>query len=160
MTYEAGASAFALPETAISGQHSAFQNRSYSNENPSVPHSELRGTTHMSANGNTDRSIIGRRRNKSCMADEKNENQDWLAAQIARLPIAEVVAITGMTETAIGNVRRGKAKLNFDNSTAIFRAHPELGFAYMEYLGLIRPGEAEAAAAYTRFVNAAVRSRA
>lgn len=93
------------------------------------------------------------------MADEKNENQDWLAAKIASLTVAEVVAVTGMSETAVQNVRRGKAKLSFDNFTAVFKAHPELGAAYMEFLGIIRPGEAEAAAAYTRFVNAAVRAR-
>lgn len=113
----------------------------------------------MRANGTNSRSVVGRRRNKTCMADEKNDNQDWLAAKISSLSIAEVVAVTGMTDTAVQNIRRGKAKLNFDNLTAVFKAHPELGAAYMEYLGILLPGQAETAAAYTRFANAAVRSQ-
>lgn len=113
----------------------------------------------MRANGYSDRSVVGHRRNKTCMADEKNDNQDWLAAKISSLTVAEVVAVTGMSETAVQNIRRGKAKLSFDNSTAIFKAHPELGAAYMEYLGILLPGQAETAAAYTRFANAAVRGR-
>ena len=112
------------------------------------------------ANGSSDRSIVGHRRNKtSFIADEKNANQDWLAAKIASYSVAEIVSVTGMSETAVQNVRRGKAKLSFDNLTAIFRAHPELGAAYMEYIGLLLPGQAEMAAAYTKFANAAVRVR-
>lgn len=110
-----------------------------------------------SANGTNDRSIIGRRRNNTSIADEKNGNQDWLAAKIASYSVAEVVAATGMSETAVQNVRRGKAKLSFDNLTSMCKAHPELGAAYMEYLGVLLPGQAEMAAAYTRFANAAVR---
>lgn len=113
----------------------------------------------MRANGYTDRSVVGHRRNNTSMADEKNSNQDWLAAKIASLSVAEVVAVTGMSETAVQNIRRGKAKLNFDNMTAVFRAHPELGAAYMVHIGLLRPGEAETCAAYTRFANVAVRYR-
>jgi hypothetical protein len=109
------------------------------------------------ANGLNSRSIIGRRRNKSYLADEKNENQDWLAAKIASLSVAEVVDATGMSETAVQNVRRGKGKLSFDNLTSLFKAHPELGAEYMEYIGVLLPGQAEMAAAYTRFANAAVR---
>lgn len=110
-----------------------------------------------SANGTNDRSIVGRRRNKSHIADEKNGNQDWLAAKIARYSVQEVVDATGMSETAVQNVRRGKAKLSWDNMTSMCKAHPEFGAAYMEYIGLLQPGQAETAAAYTRFANAAVR---
>src|SRR6185312_1597285 len=114
----------------------------------------------MRANGLTDRSVLGRRRkNSSALADTKNDNSDWLAAQISKLHVAEVVACTGMTEKAVQNIRRGKSKLNFDNQTELFRAHPELGAAYMVHIGLLLPGEAETAAAYTRFANAAIRQR-
>lgn len=111
----------------------------------------------MRSNGLNGRSVVGHRRNKTCMADEKNGNQDWLAAKIASYSVAEIVAVTGMSETAVQNVRRGKGKLSFDNMTSVFKAHPELGAAYMEYIGLLLPGQAETAAAYTRFANAVVR---
>lgn len=114
----------------------------------------------MSANGYRDRRVIPPRRKKtSPTADTKNENKDWIAAQVASLSVAEVVACTGMTEKAVQNIRRGKSKINFDNQTELFRAHPELGAAYMVHIGLLRPGEAETCAAYTRFANVAVRYR-
>lgn len=113
-----------------------------------------------SANGTFGRRVVARHHNKNCMAAEKNQNQDWLAAKIASYSVADVVSATGMTETAVQNIRRGKAKLSFDNLTAMCKAHPELGAAYMEYIGLLRPGEAETTAAYTRFANAAVRTKA
>lgn len=112
-----------------------------------------------STNGTNRRNVVGRRHNKTCMADEKNGNQDWLAAKIANYSVAEIVAVTGMSETAVQNVRRGKAKLSFDNMTSVFKAHPELGAAYMEYIGLLLPGQAETAAAYTRFANKVVQQQ-
>jgi hypothetical protein len=115
------------------------------------------GKIDMRSNGLNSRRIVGHRRNYSSMAEEKNANQDWLAAKISGYSVAEIVAITGMSETAVQNVRRGKGKLNFDNMTAVFKAHPELGTAYMEYIGVLVPGQSEMAAAYTRFANAAVR---
>lgn len=110
-----------------------------------------------SANGTYRRSLVGHGRNNSRMADEKNGNQDWLAAKIARYSVQQVVDATGMSETAVQNIRRGKAKLSFDNLTSMCKAHPELGADYMEYIGVLLPGQAEMAAAYTRFANAAVR---
>lgn len=110
------------------------------------------------ANGSSRRRNIGPRHNKSHMADEKNDNQDWLAAKIASYSVQDIVDATGMSETAVQNIRRGKAKMSFDNLTSVFKAHPELGAAYMEYVGVLLPGEAETAAAYTRFANAAVRA--
>lgn len=138
--------------------HPGISENHYS-QSPSEPRESYEGLNMGSTNGTNRRSVVGRRHNKTCMADEKNDNQDWLAAKIASVPVSDIVAVTGMTETAVQNVRRGKAKLNFDNLTAVFKAHPELGASYMEYIGVLRPGQAEMAAAYTRFANAAVREK-
>lgn len=114
----------------------------------------------MGSTGLNSRSNIGRRRNNSSsMADEKNANQDWLSAKISSYSVDEIVAVTGMSPTAVQNIRCRKGKFNFDNMTSVFKAHPELAGQYMEYVGLLMPGQAEAAAAYTRFANAVMQQQ-
>src|SRR5690348_5614863 len=125
-----------------------FQGAVHQATNPFPFPNQVEGNSMVFSNGLTDRSVVGRRRkNTSALADIKNENSDWLAAQISKLPVSEVVACTGMTEKAVQNIRRGKSKISFDNQTELFRAHPELGAAYMAHIGLLLPGEAETAAA-------------
>ena len=108
----------------------------------------------MHANGNTDRSVSGHRRKNTSTRDTKNENQDWLAAQIAQLPVSAVVSSTGMTEKAVQNIRRKKSKISFDNLVEMCRDRPEFAAAFAEHIGLIRPGEAEFAGALTHAFNA------
>lgn len=106
-----------------------------------------------SANGTNGRSIVGHRRNKN-YADTKNERRDWLAAEIAQMPVAEVVAITGMTETAVQNVRRGKNNISHDNLCAILEARPDFRARFFCSVGgelLCRPDQY---IAFERAVNA------
>lgn len=112
-----------------------------------------------STNGTLDRSIVGHRRNKTYVGDEKNDNQDWLAAQIARYSVSDVVDATGMSETAVQNIRRRKSKISFDNLVALCRTDPDFAAEFAAHIGLILPGEAEMAAVVTRLVNAHVRRK-
>lgn len=114
----------------------------------------------MRSNGSADRSVVGHRRNKTPVAQGKLVNQDWLAAEIARYSVADVVDATGMSETAVQNVRRRKAKMSFDNLTSMCQAYPEFAAKYAAYVGLILPGQAEWAGALTQAFNAYARSQA
>lgn len=97
----------------------------------------------MGANGLDDRTNIGRRHNNN-YADRKNARGDWLAAELAKLPVAEVVAITGMTETAVQNIRRGKCKISHDNLCALLEARDDFRARFFCSVGgelLVRPDQ-------------------
>lgn len=108
----------------------------------------------MRSNGFTGRSVSGRGRKETSLRDAKLENQDWLAAQIARRSVGDVVDSTGMTDKAVQNIRQRKAKISFDNLVELCRNDPEFAAAFAAHVGLIRPGEAEFAGALTRAFNA------
>lgn len=122
---------------------------------PSVPYGEhIEGITMDIRSGKSGRRVVRSERNISSI---KNDNQDWLAAQIARRSVADVTDKTGMTEKAVQNIRRRQSKISFDNLVELCRADPEFAAAFAEHIGLIRPGEAEFAGALTQFANAVVR---
>lgn len=131
----------------------ACLNMKYANEEPSEHH-ESEGKTHMSANGLNDRSISGHRRQNTSIRDVKSENQDWLAAQVARRSVQDVVDATGMTDKGVQNIRQRKAKISFDNLVELCRNDPGFAAAFAEHVGLILPGEAEFAGALTNAFNA------
>jgi len=108
----------------------------------------------MSANGLNGSSLVPQQRKNTSTRDVKNENQDWLAAQLARRSVSDVVASTGMSEKAVQNIRQRKAKISFDNLVELCRDDPAFGAAFCEHIGLLRPGEAEFAGALTQAFNA------
>jgi hypothetical protein len=83
--------------------------------------------------------------------------KNWFTDKLATLSIKEVAALGECSEDTAENIKLGRCTPKGDIMTAMFQNSPELGAMYLEYIGLLRPGEAETAAAYTRFVNAAVR---
>lgn len=107
-----------------------------------------------SSNGSFDRRVTARRSPNSSIRDAKQENQDWLAARIAREPVCEIVDKTGMTERAVHNIRQRKSKISFDNLVEYCRNDPEFAADFAAYVGLIKPGEAEFAGALTAAFNA------
>lgn len=84
---------------------------------------------------------------------------DWLADSLRQYSTKEVALLAECSERTAENAKLGRSAFNAASLTALFRNSPELGAAYGEYIGLLRPGEAEMAAAWTRFANAAVRVR-
>lgn len=144
-------SSVAFADTGLQpDQHHYPQSCSYAR---SLPSDSLEGQNVQRSNGNTDRRVIAGRKNTS-IRDVKQENQDWLGAQLSRRPVQQVVDSTGMTEKAVQNVRRRKSKLSFDNLVELCRDDPDFAAAFAEHIGLLRPGEAETASAVTRLVNA------
>jgi len=114
----------------------------------------------MASNGLSDRTSIPPNRKKTSHRDGKVENGDWLAAQISQRSVAEVVAATGMTDKAVQNIRRRKSKISFDNLVDLCRNDPDFGAAFVEHIGLLRPGEPEIAGALTQAFNAYMRRKA
>lgn len=140
----------ALTHPAISSNHHHL-----SKSEPSLRESAERGIE-MRSNGLNDRTIIGRRRNNN-YADAKIARGDWLSAELAKLPVAEVVAITGMTETAVHNIRRGKCKISHDNLCALLEARPDFRARFFCSVGgelLVRPDQY---IAFERAVNEIMR---
>jgi len=108
----------------------------------------------MRSNGSNGRSVVRQNRQNNSVRDAKNENQDWLAAQLSRRSVQEVVDSTGMNEKSVQNIRRKKSKISFDNLVDLCRDDPQFAAAFAAYIGLIRPGEAEFAGALTQAFNA------
>lgn len=81
--------------------------------------------------------------------------QDWARTKSAK----EGAALTGMTPNGFKKVQAGECAISYEKLTFAMRRDPDLAALYFEHVGLLRPGEAETAAAYTRFANAAVRAR-
>lgn len=106
------------------------------------------------SNGSYPRSLGGRRPHNSSVASVKLANGDWLAAQVSKRSVIEVVNATGMTEKAVQNIRQRRSKISFDNLVDLCRDDPEFAAAFAEYVGLILPGQAEFAGALTRAFNA------
>lgn len=87
------------------------------------------------------------------------EITDWFADHLRGLSCKAIADLAECGERAAENIKLGKCAPNAASQAALFRNSPELGAAYMEYIGLLLPGQAETAAAYTRFANAAVRAK-
>lgn len=88
------------------------------------------------------------------------ELTDWLADKLRGLSTKEIALLAECSERAAENAKRGLCAFNMASLTAICRNHPDIGAAYGVYIGLLLPGQAETAAAYTRFANAVARGGA
>lgn len=110
----------------------------------------------MRSNGLNGRTVSGRGRNNSSLRDVKLDNQDWLAAEIARRPVGEVVDNTGMSDKAVQNIRQRRGKLSFDYLVELCRNDPGFRAAFFTHCGGILEGEPEMVAALSRAINAVV----
>jgi hypothetical protein len=79
--------------------------------------------------------------------------QEWARSKSAK----EGAALTGMTPNGFKKVQAGECAISYEKLTFAMKRDPDLAAMYFYHVGLLKPGEAETAAAYTRFVNAAVR---
>lgn len=75
-----------------------------------------------------------------------------------RYSAKEGAQLTGMTAKGFQKVQLGENTISYKKMTQWMKRDHELAAAYFYHVGLLKPGEAETAAAYTRFANAAVRA--
>lgn len=84
---------------------------------------------------------------------------DFVQARAVGYPVKKLQAITGLSKKQVENLRQGISGPSGVTLTRWIMNDPEFAGSYAEYVGLVRPGEAETAGALTRLVNAAVRQR-
>lgn len=105
--------------------------------------------------GKTDRTFHGDPRVN--ITDRKQRNQDWLAKKASERSEKEIGEVTGMSPRAVGNLRQRRNKISFDNFVDWCLNDPKFAAEFAEYIGLLRQGEAEVAAAVTSLANAIAR---
>lgn len=101
--------------------------------------------------GNSRRTIHGDPRVN--ITERKQRNQDWLAKKASERSEKEIGDLTGMSPRAVGNLRQRRNKISFDNFVDWCINDPTFVADFAEYVGFIKPGSAEFAAAMTRAVS-------
>lgn len=146
----------AYPPAATGGLgHYHSQNRSSS----SLPQREsLRDTTMQFSRTNNGQTLRCES-SPNNSGDERSADlifiQGWARTKSAK----DGAAITGMTPNGFKKVQAGECAISYEKLTFAMKRDPELAAMYFYHVGLLRPGEAETTAAYTRFANAVVRER-
>ncbi|MBN9534832.1 MAG: hypothetical protein J0H10_15920 [Alphaproteobacteria bacterium] len=111
------------------------------------------------SNGNTARRIVGDPRHTSSRVSTR-EFSDWIAEQARKHSEKELANIIGTSIKAAQNIRAGKSGCIGSTLATWCMNDPDFASAFAEYIGLIRPGEAEFAGALTRAFNAYQRRQA
>lgn len=104
--------------------------------------------------GKKPRTFNGDPRPNTSIANGKRSHGDWLVEQLVQRSEKEVADQTGMTPKAVGNIRQRRNKISYDNFVELCCADADFAASFAEYVGLIRPGEAEFAGAITKAFNA------
>lgn len=84
----------------------------------------------------------------------KGDNVAFLRSQARRIAAKEGAERTGMSPKGFQKLQQGENTISFDKLIEWCRNDPDFGAAFCEYIGVLRPGEAEFAAALTRTFNA------
>jgi hypothetical protein len=79
---------------------------------------------------------------------------DFVQARALRKPVKEIQRDTGLSKKQVENIRQGISGVSGKTLTNWCISDPDFAADYMAYVGLIRPGEAEFAGAFTRAVGA------
>jgi hypothetical protein len=82
---------------------------------------------------------------------------DWLAEQLRNKSAKDIANNAGCGLRTAENAKQGRHTLSPKHLANLQLNDPDVAAAWAEYVGLLRPGEAETAAAYTKFANVAVR---
>lgn len=82
---------------------------------------------------------------------------DWLKLQLRDLSAKEISELAGCGIRAAENVKQGRNNFMSSHFATLCSNNPKIGAAYAEFVGVILPGEAEFAGAFTQAVNAYVR---
>ncbi len=99
----------------------------------------------------------GRSGNKARIGTD--DLSDWLADKLRNIPAKVIAEDAGCGIRTAENVKQGRNSLSSKHLANLQMNNPFIAAAWMEYVGLLRPGEAETAEAYTRFANKVVQVR-
>ena len=84
----------------------------------------------------------------------KGDNVAFLRSQARRIAAKEGAERTGMSPKGFQKLQQGENTISFEKLVEWCRNDPDFGAAFCEYIGVLRPGEAEFAAALTRTFQA------
>jgi len=82
---------------------------------------------------------------------------DFVRAKAILYPVKHLQAITGLSKKQVENIRQGVSGVSGVTLTRWIMGDPDFAGQYAEWVGLVRPGEAETATALTKLVNTIVR---
>lgn len=153
----ANAAAFEGDEPAATGIASKPVLRSLaslSDRSPSMPN-QHKGIEMSNSNGPYSRKVRGgQNRNRITTRDFSN----WLTEQLRGLTAKEISDLAGCGVRAAENVKQGRNNFMSAHFATLCANSPKIAAAYAEHVGLILPGQAEFAGAFTQAVNAYVRA--
>lgn len=81
--------------------------------------------------------------------------RDW--AQ--RIPAKEGAKLTGMTPKGFQKVQLGENTISYKKLTQWMKCDHELAAAYFRHVGLLKPGEVDTTAAYSRYVHTVIQQQ-
>ena len=120
----------------------------------SVPHNQYEGKQMHISHGPYHRKVRGdRTKNRISTSDFS----DWLRAQLREMSAKEIADMAGCGVRAAENVKQGRNNFMSAHFATLCANNPKIASAWAEYVGLILPGQAEFAGAFTQAVNAYVR---
>lgn len=128
--------------------------RTYSNENPSVLPNHFEGNSM-----NFSRTIIARTDLGNITPNSSDADVIFIKEWAQRYTAKEGAELTGMTPKGFQKIQLGENTISYKKMTQWMKRDHDLAAAYFYHVGLLKAGEAETAAAYTKFANAAVRLR-
>ena len=100
----------------------------------------------------------GRTGNKSRIGT--SDLSDWLADALRNKPAKEIADDAGCGIRTAENAKQGRNSLSSKHMANLQMNDPVFAAAYAEFVGIIRPGQAEFAGALTQAFNAYVRRSA
>jgi len=151
----ANAAAFEGGEPAVTGIASKPVLRSVSSLSDHQLSQPLRDNLMSNSLGPYDRKVRGgRNRNRITTRDFS----DWLTKQLEDLTAREIADLAGCGVRAAENVKQGRNNFMSAHFATLCANSPKIAAAYAEHVGLILPGQAEFAGAFTQAVNAYVRA--
>lgn len=105
---------------------------------------------------NIDRTL---RAEKDPDSSEREADIIFLSRYAQRLAAKEGAKLANMSPSGFKKIQSGENAIRYENLSYWLKRDPDLAAAYAAHIGLLLPGEAETAAAFTKFANAAVRAK-
>lgn len=107
--------------------------------------------------GDLPNTVLGKNYPKSSGATAKEANVVFFQKWAQRYPAKEGARLSGMSPKGFQKIQAGECLPSCEKLTNWCQNDVEFAAAYAAHVGLILPGEAEYAGAFTRAVNAYVR---
>jgi len=99
------------------------------------------------------------RAEKGQNSSEREADIIFLSKYARQFPAKEGAKLANMSPSGFKKIQSGENAIRYENLSYWLKRDPDLAAAYAAHIGLLLPGQAETAAAYTRFANAAVRAK-